>query len=127
MRGAVVTARTLVLAAAVAAFALSLYPARGFAQECVADVVASVDLSGKATTFIMKSGAVYRELLVEDDEYDSPFEPAIGSGNPLFICGDHMLLHVFDPHKECHAGMDCEAAPIYTLIPVKCLRRCLRH
>ena len=53
-----------------------------FAQQCVSDVVTSVGKnSDKGTTYIMKSGAVYRELPVEADEYDSPFAPWIDSGD----------------------------------------------
>ena len=100
-----------------------------FAQPCLPDVVVHVDNSNdKGTIYRMASGAVYQELPIETDEHDGVeiFTPWISDNDPIFVCGDHMLLHVTDLKNQCVAGAaNCEGFR-YHLIGVTCLRRCLR-
>ena len=90
------------------------------AQRCIADTLASrvYDEKTRELTYVLSSGAVYRTLPVVaegDHTYltEKDLEPWLGQGEPIFTCGDSVLLLVADQAKE------------YFVIPVVCVRRCL--
>jgi hypothetical protein len=98
-----------------------------FAQPCLPDVVAHIDNSDdKGTIYRMASGAVYQELPIEIGEHDGveSFTPWIGDKDPIFVCGDHTLLHVLDMANQCRVGIECTKGLCYHLSAVTCLRRC---
>ncbi len=101
-----------------------------FAQKCIPDVIKVVSNDDHGTDYIMVSGAVFHELPIEFDEKNSTaddiFVPWMGSGDPIWICGDHALLHVQNLQDLCRVGVECKSGFEYTLIPVECKRRCLR-
>jgi hypothetical protein len=101
-----------------------------FAQPCIADTIAAVSNDDESTTYVLASEAIYRRLPPPpanfNDRYGtiSDLEPWIGSGHPVWTCGDHVLLLVTNLAKECHVGVECQEEFKYYLIPVACLRRC---
>jgi hypothetical protein len=101
------------------------------AQQCIADTVDTYSDKDGQRTYVLASGAVYREQPTQPDDFNNRFatiddmEPWIGQSSHVWICGDQTLLYVNDPKEQCRVGLDCEAMkPSYYLIPVTCLRRC---